>query len=425
MIGTHLGQPVGVWSRLKEAPLNWESINSALVVLYAATLPLESGATVTAIGSIPRIVGIGVLLTGLLAYWRRFTIAPGFGFIIAFWAFAVLSVIWTKGGDRTWDRLGVEWTHAAALFILVNALWDKPKIIAWSIFANMAAAGGIAILSFRRLLTASEVARVSAFGTGTESIFGMILLTGGVVAGVLLIQGKGGKWWPALAIAALAVWTGVFASGLRGAMLAIIAAYVVALAARPQAKSLAILGGFSAALVLLVLAVPQLTILLGDRLAGAGKGGGGRPVLANIALAKWTESPLIGHGYGSIPVLMDFDDVANTLTPLNVTDSTLVVQKRRSVHNQHITYLAELGLIGYGLLAAFCIRACRSRWARSALGLACVCALVAWSVNALTVDISNNKSFWLLLAFLEAARWRDVLMPQSSAEEPFDEFGAG
>jgi O-antigen ligase len=231
------------------------------------------------------------------------------------------------------------------------------------------------------------------------------------VAAIALGPGRGAfGWWRLVAVAPIVV--ALFLTGSRGGGAALVCGVLLVAALRRRVGVRLAVGAVVLA-ALLPVVVPQSTVdrLLSrystaeqDRLSG-------RMDIWRVAIAMVEDRPLHGQAYGGFPDAFYHYMLTARIDP---HFARMHARGNRAAHNIYLGILAELGVIGLGLLAAALIAHARALWRARAdalrrrdeptarLALALTGVFAALLVFGTTIDLLASKGTWMWLAMIQA-----------------------
>ena len=354
-------------------------------------------------------VGCGALV---LLRRRPFSVSLSGVRVVAVYAlfagYSVASLLWSPsrsyGGTKALYLVTlVAWCLVAPVLI-VAASEDRQRrlIVALAVFASW-----IGLETALAYVGGSGTGFVTALGgsgnylgIGRTLGIGMVSL---LVGGLFLFEGR---LWPALAIGMAAALAGLLlVVGGRGPFLASVASVAVlfAMMGRLSAsrglvlpRRVAWLGAIAAVGVAVTAAVVAraglTTTLVRLQLLFSGSLGasaGARVTWMREALDGWVDAPVVGHGLGSWPVLLDMKDA------------------RGYPHNLLLETGFEGGLVGVALLAALCALALRTSMRagplRTPTRVFALLLFVNTLLNAMVSgDVSDNRVVFVAVGLLAA-----------------------
>jgi O-antigen ligase len=355
-------------------------------------MPWEDAVTIDAVGSLTRLVGIGV--TG---FWALTVVVSGrvrkprlfHAAVLAFVLWNVASVFWTMAPEETTIRIKTY----AQLFILVLVIWDlytTPAALAAGVQAYVLGCWVAVISTIANYLAGQETAlysggRYSANGVNAGDL-ALILVLGLPLAWSLAatahrtLTPRVLRWVDYAYVPAA-----LFAIVLSAARVALFAAlpallYIVATSHRFRIATKVLICCLLAGLIPVVPSlVPQSAV---ERLATAGDSItaadlGGRVEIWKRALGLFATRPLVGIGSGAF---------------LGVSDEHTVI------HNTFLSVLTEVGIVGLALfvivLAIVVWQAWRQPREQANLWLV---MLLSWAIGVFVQTWEFTKWTWLVL----------------------------
>jgi O-antigen ligase len=248
------------------------------------------------------------------------------------------------------------------LFVVVLVAVREAKHVLWIVVAFVGAGVYSAILGLLGVSyglsnpdAAAEVAqegRITAWA-GDPNVLAASLVATTVLALVLAGRTRGG-WRLACFVGAGLSLVGVAATQSRGGLVAAIVALVagVWLFRRKPAKIVPLAVAIVVGLGLYFAAFPSAS----HRITESGDAGSGRTELWTVALRSFRQHPVQGIG------LNQFRQESGkfVLQPGTLRFVELISERPVVVHNTYLQYLAETGLVGFGLFAALLVTSLRS-----------------------------------------------------------------
>jgi exopolysaccharide production protein ExoQ len=352
-----------------------------LFYAYCVAIPFNFALPPGPAGTVARIAGM-VFFLGYLVR-RPGALRPGviplFGWLFIGWTLA--SGLWAIDSDAAFST----WLSVAQLFaitlliaslvaadtrILGNALW------AYALSATVTAA--IGCIEYLQS-PAAFLGRAAAFPDQDPALFASLILPAAIV---LMGEIQVGSTKPALrllASIALAVCIVALAiSGTRSAWLGLIVATVAWLVLQREARQLLAVAAVAITVTVLVVTVPDAqAFLLGRASTSLATGGSGRTDIWNVGLSILASGPLIGVGFGNF---------STAFTPYAISQATAslaggALYAGRAPHNVLLGTAVETGLAAKGVR-----------------GNVIRVALISLYVQAMFLDILQQKQLWLFLA---------------------------
>ena len=306
---------------------------------------------------------------------------------IVFVLVMLLSVVWTEAPFPTALKAWIGWRHFVLLFIAL-AIFDTriSKLFFASCFVVTATAAAVASFfkfDFGAAQATSDVA--SGIILRNHVTQGLALISGAMLALVLLVHARRGSWqqWVWGSAGLLMVANVVLVAYARSAYLALAVTSIVATVGitRRRARIAAI-----GVLVTLMCGAIWLSPLITQRIERGLQEMrethsspvitpmGIRPVMWEVTASIVRDSPLIGHGLGSFP-----EQYRSVVTQRYTGwKATLTADP----HNQYLMLLAETGLLGLAAFAWFLFSAARQH-ARGPFGVVGIALLLAWCLTSL------------------------------------------
>jgi O-antigen ligase len=358
----------------------WLSLAAIFVI------PWESSVTISALGSIGKVVGVlgGICWLAAVAIRRRVRRPHLFHWMfLLFILWNTLSLLWSAAPDRSLERVITYWQ----LFVFVYLLWDlfTTPIKLRSGLQAYIFGGYITIFSIVSGLLSGAAARYSATGFNSN-VAGIILALGIGIAWYLAFGDEVGKTHHGFTLLNFAYiplsLLCILLTGSRSALMAASPAFLFILASlqrfSPMIRSFlfALLIGIGLAL----LPFAQTSI---ERVSGASftrKGYlNGREETWQKSINVFTEHPLLGVG-----------SFAFQAAATETTEDTKIP------HSFIFALLSEVGMIGFSLFMIL-------------VGISMVCALqqdpwnsklwlavlFGWILGASTQNLEHRKQTWL------------------------------
>jgi len=324
-----------------------------------------------------------------------------------------LSLLWASDpGAVTGDAW--HWIAVALIFALVASCAPTSALVRAMLLAFVAGAV-ISVVSgglgggFNTNDTAAELASAPDARLG-GAIGDPNFLAAGLVPAIAICAGlsvvsRSALLRLGLGVAGLVLTAGVVASESRGGAIALLVGVPVAFACfrgRRAQVSVVALGVIAAAAVWFSFSPGAW-----DRVSHFNNGGNGRTDLWTVAWRIFEDHPIAGVG------LDNFASVSKDYVrePGNLTHVQLLADQPHVVHNTYLQLLAEGGIVGLALFAAFVFLCLRSMWragrifaargdpAHEALAQAVLVGTVTMLVAATFISAGVDKRLWVLLAF--------------------------
>ena len=306
---------------------------------------------------------------------------------IVFVLVMLLSVAWSEAPFPTALKAWIGWRHFVLLFVALAIFETRTsKLFFASCFVITATAAAVASFfkfDFGAAQATSDVA--SGIILRNHVTQGLALISGAMLALVLLVNARRGSWqqWMWGSAALLMVANVVLVAYARSAYLALAVTSIVATVGITRRRvRIAAIG----VLVTLMCGAIWLSPLITQRIelglqemrethsSPVITPMGIRPVMWEITASIVRDSPLIGHGLGSFPeqyrrvVTQRYTGWKATLTA--------------DPHNQYLMLLAETGLLGLAAFAWFLFSAARQH-VRGPFGVVGIALLLAWCLTSL------------------------------------------
>ena len=363
--------------------------------------------------SLTRLLGLAVI--GGWAVWVlmnrvRVRLTTAGMLLGAYVAFALLSYFWTASPEAAGSQL-MTLVQLFLLYVLTANLMTHLATLERTINILIIATAFLGILVLWQL-PGGGVDR-GTFTYGDQSFNPNYLAAALVLPAVMAValgRTRGSFWWWRLA-ALVPIGAGLLASGSRGGIVGFVAGVAFLVVARPQLGVRAI-GG----LLLLATAAPLVmpTTMLDHVMARFSTAGAdrmsGRLDIWKVALLMIGDRPLLGTGFAGFEG--SFYEYMRTagIDPMFALHH---FRGNRAAHNVYLSTLAELGVFGFGVLAAaFAAHglAVYRVWRMhrfygdprvTALALALCCTLVSMLVFGNTIDLMARKDPWVVLGMMQ------------------------
>jgi O-antigen ligase len=385
------------------------------LLVFVAALPFDAVAALLPDKtlSLTRLLGVAVL--GGWAVWvlmnRVRVRLTGPGYLLASYVgFAAISYFWSDNAEATSNQLRTL-VQLFLLYIMTANLMTRLPSVERTLnvlIAGTAVLGLLVVWQFP-----SGGLDRGTFTYGEESFNPNYLaatLVLPAVAAAALGSARGAfGWWRLAAIIPIAA--GIVVSGSRGGIVGFVAGIGVLCLARPRLGMRAL-----GALVLLSVALPfvlptSMLEHLVTRFTSAGTDRlSGRLDIWKVTFAMIGDRPLHGTGYAC------FRDAFYQYMATAGVDPRWALANRwggRASHNVYLGTLAELGVVGLGLLlsafAAHGLGVLRTWRAAAAWGdyrfaaiaLALLCMLASFLVFANSIDFMLRKTPWMMLGMIQ------------------------
>lgn len=375
-----------------------------ILLFYIALIPLEAVLVVGQAATLTRGVG-AVFFVGYLL--RRFghlhvRAVPVSGWAFAAWAAA--SIAWAMSADAAIDQVMTLLQLFAMTVVIADFVAEEPRLARHILVTFAAAASATAAIALGGALSSGVIGdqRLGAFEAQDVAQFAAIL-----VPAFLFALGEAlDRRHLFLASGTLAmVSSAVILSGTRSAWIAFAVGAAVLVVPRIGRRGLGPLLVVAIS-VLALFTVDDLRAMVVDRLSTAlSSGGAGRVDIWTVGLNIFREHALVGVGYGNFPVAFTPEVIRDTDVPgldINVLDPGA------GPHSIVIGTLAELGIVGATMLAAFVWTILRSR-GTTATWPVVYAAAAALLTQALFLDVTNRKHVWLVIALVLGLAWRAAM----------------
>lgn len=375
-----------------------------ILLLYIALIPLEAvlvvGQTATLTRGIGAMFFVGYVLRRFGHMHVRAVPASGWAFV----AWAVASVVWAMSTDAAIDQVMTLVQLFAMTVVIADFVAEEPRLARHILVTFAAAASATAAIAVGGALTSGVVGdeRLGAFEAQDVAQFAALL-----VPAFLFALGEAlDRRHLVLASGTLAlVSSAVILSGTRSAWIAFAVGGAVLVVPRIGRRGVGPLLAVAIS-VLALFTVDDLRLMVVDRLSTAlSSGGAGRVDIWTVGLNIFREHALLGVGYGNFPVAFTPEIIRDTDVPgldINVLDPGA------GPHSIVIATLAELGIVGVTMLAAFVWTILRSRGTTAAWPVV-YAATAALLTQALFLDVTNRKHFWLVIALVFGLAWRAAM----------------
>jgi O-antigen ligase len=380
-------------------------ISYGLVVLLAASIPLEGIGSVGSLFKLPRLAAmaaLGGVLLSICAGARIRRLDRAVGWAAAFTAWAGLSYFWSIDPDLTLSRA----LTFVQLLALVWVVWQEATTQERCLVLMKAYVAGAAVACAVSLARGSDRV-IERFSLGDPNTFGVLAVIAFALAAYIIHLEPRSYWgWasrPFMVVAAVAV----VLTASRTATVALAVVCVVLLVDR-RTVSIGRLALLAVAFVgFLVIAGRVVDSAQIERIQGleaeVSEGTlGGRLPLWRLAWDRFTDRPITGIG-------------ANTFR----LEAEHALGRGRAPHSTFVGILVELGTGGLVLFLAVLASAAGSA-ARlpPALRRMWVAAALAWSVASFSLSWETKKITWFLVVLFaaQAAAGRSASMEDRSAD---------
>ena len=328
------------------------------------------------------------------------------------WSF--LSILWatdsTQVGPTTFRIF-----EGAILMLVVYSSVRERRHLEWIAWAFLIGATLTALVGLGGATRAEEVGGVQtlrlAGGIGDPNELAAILVPS-LALGVALIAVTRSPLKQLIAGVMLGIGAiALFATQSRGGLVALAVTIVVApiLAGPARARvgvSLLFVGALG--LVYFTLLAPPAQLA---RVTTFSAGGGtGREDLWAVAVAMWSDHPMLGVGSGNFVVV----EPAYATRNLDLRRADLVVDTPKGAHNSYLHELTELGLVGLGLFVAVLAATLTLGWRAvriagrfadpdaDMLARGTIIALIGMLAAITFISAAHLEQLWLLLGLTAA-----------------------
>ena len=362
----------------------------------------------TSFVSVVKLAGAVLLLAlgrkkGLPSLFLDHPLLASLAVAMGVWAFA--SALWAPDVAHVRGRALTLVLGVVLVFVVYGAI-REPKHARWLVRGYIAGAVLSALVGlFVTSPTATDPTRLSG-GIGDPNELALVLVPGLALAFFAIPGARSEieRWLLVLSAGAIAL--ALFQTGSRGGLVALAAAFVAAMlfggSRRPHVLA-GLLGLTALGVAYFVLAAPSAVTARVLHFTAAG--GSGRTDLWAIAQQVAQDHPIVGIGIGN------FEDVeaayASRTTNLPAVD--IVVDNPHVVHNSYLEVLAEQGIVGLVLFAAFLVGALTLGWRAvraftssgdtdlELIARGVLVALVGMLAASVFLSAEYEKQLWLLL----------------------------
>lgn len=380
----------------------------ALLIVFAASVPLENVGQLGALGSAARIAGIAAAGAGVLALATDLPVRRAPATLFAFGAFVTwvaASYFWSEDPARTMARAGT----FAQLLVLTWLIWQEARTPRACSMLMQAFVAGSAIACLDSIITRHPVhGGVPRFAVGDPNDFGVVIVIAMVMAYSLAL-GSLSRATRVVCLAFLPLGTvAVFLTASRTAAITLVLAAVVATLDRRnlRPRRLAVVGVLGIVMVVAVLHLVSAAQL--DRIGSAGTETangtlGQRTSQWVLSFETFSHHPLLGVGADA------FRDVADRVTGHSAP-----------AHNSFLGVLADLGIPGL-LLFALVFASLGPRLMQLPRDLRRTWMMIAliWLLGASTLSWEHRKVTWFLafLLLAQSAAWLQVAGTPNDAQD--------
>jgi O-antigen ligase len=376
-----------------------------LVVLLAASIPLEGIGSVGSVFKLPRLAGMAALGGVVLSICAGAKVRPldrVVGWAAAFTAWVALSYFWSIAPHVTLSRA----LTFVQLLVLVWVVWQEATNHERCLVLMKAYVAGAAVACVVSLARGSD-RFIERFSLGDPNTFGVLTVIAVAMAAYIVHCEPRSRWgWacrPFMVVAAVAV----VLTASRTATVALAVVCVVLLVDR-RTVSLGRLALLAVAFVgFLVIAGRVVDSAQLERIqsieAEVSEGTlGGRLPLWRLAWDRFTDRPVTGIGASTFRL-----------------EAEQTLGRGRAPHSTFVGVLVELGMVGLVLFLAVLLRAAGSAVRlQSALLRMWVAVALAWGVASFSLSWETKKITWFLvvLAAAQGAARRDASLEERPAE---------
>jgi putative inorganic carbon (HCO3(-)) transporter len=381
-------------------------LSGFVVLTFFALLPGVGSSFV----SVVKLAGAALLLSLVRGKTRRSLLRERplvayLTFLLLAWTFA--SSLWAQDDGRVHTQFFTLLLSVILVFVVYGSI-TEPQHARWLVRAYVTGAALSAVAGVVVPAPANGAAGRLSGGVGDPNELALLLVPGLALAFFSLPSARGHLERSFLLVAAAAIAFGIFESGSRGGLVALLVALAAGLVVGGRLRwhvvaSACALGAIAVS-YFVVAASPQVK----ERVLHFTSGGGtGRTDIWAVAESVARDHPLLGIGAGNFPVV----EPSYAARTQNVPAVTLVVDRPHVVHNSYLELLAELGIPGLlcflGLVATSVTLGWRAvrRFAAAGedelelLARGVLVALCGILVAAIFLSAEYEKQLWLLLGF--------------------------
>ena len=342
-------------------------------LLFVALLPFDAVSSLQSDGgaggggvTITRLLGLALFagwIMHLVVERKRVRLTRGARWLVAFVAFATLSVAWAADPGVSL-RAVVTLAQLLLLAVMGSNVLREPRDVQRVLDVLLASTALVALLMLGEVNPAGHRLTFTFGGETVNANFVAATLVFPAVAAVALGPAGGvWGWWRFVAVAPIAI--ALFLTGSRGGAAALVGGLLIVAAVRRRVGVRLAIGAMLLAVVLPAM-VPQATMdKLTSRYSAAEEDRlSGRTDIWRVAMAMVEDKPLQGQAYGG------FTDAFYQYMLTAKVDpefGRLHSRGNRAAHNIYLGTLAELGVVGVGLLVAALFAHWRGLW-RARLG---------------------------------------------------------
>ena len=399
---------------LLAAPVFVVAPKYALLPLVAL-LPFDAVSALEADGaSMTRLLGIALMggwVVHVLVEKDRVRVTRPATILGLYVAFATLSVVWAAD-PLVAVRALATLAQLLLLGILVADVVREPRDVQRTLDAMLVGALVLSVLVLWEMPPGGAKRATFTFGDATidPNFLAATLALPAVAAIGVGTAGTRWGWWRLAAVLPIAL--ALFLTGSRGGGIALLGGLVVVGALRRRV-GLGVVALGVALTVLLPTIVPEAVVTrLLDRYSAAEDDRlSGRMDIWKVALVMAEDKPIQGTGYGG------FSDAFYhymLTAPVDPHFARAHSRGNRASHNIYLGTLAELGVVGLGILVAAFVAHGRALWrARVAalrrhdattarLALALLGVFTTFALAGSTIDLLATKAPWVWLALMQA-----------------------
>lgn len=348
---------------------------------------------------------------------------------IVIWALA--SALWAADSSIAVSS-ALRLSQGIVLVFVVYSALRKPLHLRWLLGAYVV--GALITVGFGLFSNASVDSGRLAGGVGDPNELAAFLLPAVTVCAFAILAGRSplARW--AYFTAGLLLLAAVFMTGSRGGLvaLAVALATAIVMSGRERVKTVSavlVIAGCGVA-YFAAFAPPEQV----DRLAAIRDDGGtGRSDIWAVAFETVRDRPVLGVGAGNFPVV----EGRYATQAVDIGRIDLVLDESKVVHNTYLSFLSELGTVGFLAFAfvalaalstgALAVRRLRpERWELQLVTRGFLIGLLGMLVAFAFFSAQYEKQLWLLLGVAFALpsclpHRSDARAPNSSVlEEPTD-----
>jgi O-antigen ligase len=396
------------------------------LLLFVALLPFDA---VSVFGeadsafSLTRVVGLALFggwILHLLVERRRVRVTRGAWWLVAYVGFACLSIAWATDPSATLRALATL-IQLLLLMIMAASVLREPGDVRRVVDVMLVSTVAVALIVLWNFPMGTHRASFELFGRSVNPNFVAAILVFPAVAavGIGATRSPWG-WWRLACVVPIGL--ALFLTGSRGGGIAFVGGLVLIAALRRRVGVGVVMIGVGL-VALLPVVVPEVTA---DRMLARYSNAeqdrlSGRMDIWRVAIAMAGDRPLEGAAFGAFS-----DTFYRYMLTSDVDPRFARAHSRgnRAAHNIYLKALAELGMIGLGLLVASLGAHARGLWRaraaalrrrdeeRSRLVLALLGVLGSLVLFASTLDLLETKAPWMWLAMMQALIWMTPPVPR-------------